>query len=91
MSAKRLFLVGLGILSGALLSAGVHAQAPTYLTQWGTPGSGNGQFNGPEGVAVDAGGNVYVADTGNDRIQKFGPVTTATKSTSWGRIKTLHR
>ena len=44
-----------------------------FLTQWGTSGFGNGQFSGPGGVAVDAEGNVYVADWGNNRIQKFVP------------------
>jgi PKD repeat protein len=29
----------------------------------------------PNGVAVDSAGNVFVADTYNDRIQKFAPVT----------------
>lgn len=47
------------------------AQAPSYLLQWGTRGSGDGQFSGPAGMAVDAGGNVYVADYGNHRVQKF--------------------
>ena len=30
-----------------------------------------GQFNTPHGIAIDAQGNVYVADTGNKRIQVF--------------------
>lgn len=41
------------------------------LTQWGSRGTGNGQFQASEGIAVDKQGNVYVADTGNHRIQKF--------------------
>lgn len=33
-------------------------------------GSGPGQFNNPGRVAVDPSGNVFVADFGNDRIEK---------------------
>lgn len=33
----------------------------------------DGMFNGPSGIALDADGNVYVADTGNDRVQKLAP------------------
>ena len=62
-----------------------------YLTQWGSFGNGNGQFNQPNGVATDAAGNVYVADTYNQRIQKFGPVATPAKATTWGRLKSLYR
>jgi DNA-binding beta-propeller fold protein YncE len=37
----------------------------------GTPGGGNGEFNHPRGVATDGWGNLYVADSANNRIQKF--------------------
>ncbi len=42
-----------------------------YLATIGSAGSGNGQFNDPEGIAVDSSGNIYVADSGNNRVQKF--------------------
>jgi len=43
----------------------------SFLTAWGSAGSGDGQFNSPGGVAVEGGGSVYVDDAGNYRIQKF--------------------
>lgn len=43
------------------------------LAQWGTAGTGAGQFDWPEGIALDAKGNIYVADTRNDRIQELSP------------------
>ena len=54
----------------------------TYLSQWGSPGSGNGQFNFPIGVATDMSGNVYVADTRNSRIEKFK--SDGTYLSQWG-------
>ena len=37
----------------------------------GSHGIGEGEFNNPTDVAVDSIGNILVADSGNDRIQKF--------------------
>lgn len=57
----------------ALLFAGTASASYGFATQWGEGGSGEGQFSYPYGVATDAAGNVYVADSGNHRIQKFDP------------------
>ena len=38
---------------------------------WGSYSSYSGGFINPMGITVDSGGHVYVADTGNNRIQKF--------------------
>ena len=42
----------------------------TFLGKWGSPGSGDGQFYRPEGVAVAPDGTVYVADISNSSLDK---------------------
>jgi hypothetical protein len=42
-----------------------------FIKSWGQRGSEVGQFNSLRGIALDAQGNVYVADAGNKRIQVF--------------------
>ncbi len=37
----------------------------------GIAGAGAGEFDQVGGLAIDSSGNVWVADTGNDRIQEF--------------------
>ena len=53
-----------------------------FLLKWGTIGSGNGQFQNAYGVTTDAAGNIFVADVGNNRIQKFS--ATGAYLTQWG-------
>ena len=91
-------LLGAAIL--ALVLAGCQAEAGSgfdaesgviiTLLAGSTGGyaDGNGgaaKFNAPSGVAVDAGGNVYVADSNNNKIRKISPlgeVSTLAGSTS---------
>ena len=42
-----------------------------FLLDWGRKGSGPGEFDLPHSVAIDAQGQVYVADRNNARIQVF--------------------
>ncbi len=43
------------------------------LREWGSAGTGPGQFRQPHGIAVDDSGIVYVADRQNGRLQRFDP------------------
>ena len=48
-----------------------------FITKWGSEGNEDGKFQfpkyvaAPSGIAVDSKDNLYVVDSGNDRIQKF--------------------
>ena len=74
MSRLRLVLSACLVVFAFVLAAPPSPAAtapPPFITMWGSLGSGNGQFNDPAGVATDGSGFVYVADTGNNRVQKF--------------------
>ena len=58
--------------------------AGTFVDDWGTLGTGNGQFFGAFGIAADSAGFIYVMDPGNHRVQKF--TNTGTFVTSWGGV-----
>ncbi len=57
-------------------------QPPSFITKWGSKGTEDGQFLSPGAVAVDSSDKVYVADTNNNRIQKFD--SDGTFITKWG-------
>jgi len=85
VSKKTLFFFTLFFIG--LMSASVtHAETYTYVAKWGSPGSDDGQFKTPIGIDVDSSDNVYVADFGNHRIQKFDG--NGNLITKWGSFGT---
>jgi DNA-binding beta-propeller fold protein YncE len=78
MNARRPILatlVSLCALTGGLILASapaLAAQGHIFNGSFGSQGSGEGQLSAPSDVAVnEATGDVYVADTGNDRVEYF--------------------
>jgi DNA-binding beta-propeller fold protein YncE/tetratricopeptide (TPR) repeat protein len=51
--------------------SGIQGQEYSFVRAWGSKGSGDGQLNGPAGVALGSYGDVYVSDYANSRIQMF--------------------
>ncbi len=48
-----------------------YTPAGKFLSCWGEPGTGDGQFNLVHDVTIDSQDRVYVADRGNKRVQVF--------------------
>ena len=46
----------------------------SVLFTFGSTGTGPGRFRRPQGIAVDPYGDVYVADAGNGRVQRFSRI-----------------
>src|SRR3989442_13209027 len=61
-------IIGLMVFLGCL---SLPTNAQNVLKTIGSSGSGNGQLDDPKGVVVDTKGNLYVVDSGNNRIQEF--------------------
>jgi sugar lactone lactonase YvrE len=67
-------LVFISLITSFLIPSSIRTfAAPTYTydSQFGTAGSGNGQFDNPTGIRIDNSGNLIVTDQGNNRVQKF--------------------
>lgn len=83
MSLHHRILLGIGAAALPLVFLAPAVSAlPPFSLKWGTPGTADGQFDFPDGIAVDAVGNVFVADRNNNRIQKFS--NTGTHLLTWG-------
>lgn len=82
-----LLTTGLVVLLSVVFSFASVSQTtpPSFLLQWdgwdggggqfsspvGAQGSGTGQFESPDGIAVAPDGIVFISDTGNNRISVF--------------------
>ncbi|HUO09182.1 MAG TPA: hypothetical protein VM008_12820 [Phycisphaerae bacterium] len=67
ITAQALLLASVALV---VCTPSVHAQL-TFLSTFGSSGAAAGQFNGPEGITLGSNGNLYVADTENNRVQVF--------------------
>jgi cysteine-rich repeat protein len=54
-----------------------------FIRSWGSLGSANSQFQNPIGICHDSLNNIYIADSLNDRMQKFSSDTGFI--TTWGK------
>ena len=54
----------------------------TYVAKFGTKGSGEVQFSAPGGMAIDSSGNLYIADTANNRIEDAPPAARTSRSSA---------
>ncbi len=67
---KKLFYLFV-LLTLTHLSSGCVPRHFSYKGSFGGAGSEPGLFNGPMDIAVDSRNNIYVLDSGNNRVQKF--------------------
>jgi predicted membrane-bound mannosyltransferase/DNA-binding beta-propeller fold protein YncE len=82
--AAQLWNYGTGPAPGEIVADPYEGKQITIAADpvFGTTGSEAGQFTGPRGLAVAPDGSIYVADTGNHRIQHFTPDGTIINT--WG-------
>lgn len=68
-------MIGLTVVSALFALASAPSRASvSFVTQWGSSGQGQGQFGGPNDLAVDPSGSVFVSDLFGSlapRIQEF--------------------
>lgn len=85
---RALFLIAVAVFCTQSASANgvphllLPGGAPLFDFEFGSAGSGDGQFGFLDGVAVDKDGNIYAADSGSHEIDKFD--SAGVFITSWG-------
>lgn len=68
-------MIAIAGCSGGIAETQAKSQLPAvqYVGAWGVKGDQPGQLKDPRGIATDSFGDVYVADAGNQFIEKFDP------------------
>jgi YD repeat-containing protein len=64
--------------------SGSRLAPPTYWSSLSGAGSGGGPLVGPAGVSTDTSGDVWVAESKNERIAKYSPVGLFMAAYGWG-------
>jgi DNA-binding beta-propeller fold protein YncE len=83
--ARIAFVVCAVTLTLGATTGSAQASLLSAATTFGSQGSGAGQLSAPVGVAVRAqNGTVYVADSGNARVDEFGPSGNFIAAFGWG-------
>ena len=83
MTSKRFWsCAGVILLAFASATSPSQARADSYVyvAQWGSLGSGDGQFYYPEYMALDDSGNVYAGDGGFKTGSSQNPVNAGAQS-----------
>ncbi len=78
-SRKSTMIGGMALTSDGILcisymiqhKIAMFTQSGELVREWGSKGSGDGQFNQPGGIVVRPNGNIIVADQCNHRLQEF--------------------
>ncbi len=85
---KILFVLPLISFSLTLAQSQVDSIAVFFVHAFGKEGDRPGEFRHPSAIAIDANGNVYIADAGNHRVQKLdekGVFQSMIGGFGWGR------
>jgi hypothetical protein len=71
--ARQLAVVVMGAIALLLLAVIPSASASVRFAQkWGSQGTGDGEFQGPQGIATNSSGSVYVSDIQIKRFNSSG-------------------